>query len=93
MSSDVLIVLPFYRPHRFCNEIRAEGSNSSVLQGETDVTKQSTLLAQAWKALTEEERKVSNPTFRLIPITPRQILPYDGLDHSGLHHCFPELVD
>ncbi|TKA57205.1 hypothetical protein B0A53_01161 [Rhodotorula sp. CCFEE 5036] len=47
-------ITPYFR---FCNEIRAEGSNSSVLQGETDITKQSTLLAQAWKALTEDERK------------------------------------
>ncbi|GAA5979015.1 hypothetical protein JCM10908_002774 [Rhodotorula pacifica] len=47
-------ITPFFR---FCNEIRAEGSSSTVLQGETDVTKQSSLLAQAWKALSEEERK------------------------------------
>ena len=58
--------IPF--SHRFCNEIRAEGSNSSVLQGEADVTKQSTLLAQAWKALTEDERKVSNPRSALFPL-------------------------
>lgn len=60
-GSPFLIALRLDRPHRFCNEIRAEGSNSSVLQGETDITRQSSLLAQAWKALTEEERKVSRP--------------------------------
>ncbi|GAA5860432.1 hypothetical protein JCM3774_000417 [Rhodotorula dairenensis] len=47
-------ITPFFR---FCNEIRAEGPQSSVLQGETEITKQSSLLAQAWKALSEEERK------------------------------------
>lgn len=45
---------------RFCDEIREQGPDSAVLQGETAITKQSQLLARAWKELSEDERKVSN---------------------------------
>ncbi|TNY24000.1 NADP-dependent alcohol dehydrogenase [Rhodotorula diobovata] len=41
----------------FSQEVRARGVDSDVLQGETDILEQSKLMAQAWRALSDEEKK------------------------------------
>ncbi|GAA5896907.1 hypothetical protein JCM6882_007304 [Rhodosporidiobolus microsporus] len=47
---------------RFSTKIREE-NDYDVLKGETNVLKQSTLIAHAWRALSEDERKVYNDAY------------------------------
>ncbi|BGP13280.1 hypothetical protein JCM10213_004950 [Rhodosporidiobolus nylandii] len=47
---------------RFSNELRGQ-VDGEVLKGETDILKQSTLIAGAWRELTEEQKKVYNDAY------------------------------
>lgn len=42
----------------FATDVRARGIDSDVLQGETSILEQSKLIAQAWRALSDDEKKV-----------------------------------
>ncbi|GAA5902858.1 hypothetical protein JCM8208_006495 [Rhodotorula glutinis] len=42
---------------RFATDVRARGVDSDVLQGETSILEQSKLIAQAWRALSDDEKK------------------------------------
>ncbi|GAA5831296.1 hypothetical protein JCM11251_007825 [Rhodosporidiobolus azoricus] len=47
---------------RFSTKVREE-NDYDILKGETNVLKQSTLIAEAWRALSEDERKVYNDAY------------------------------
>jgi len=44
--------------HSFLTEQREKGPDSGVLKGETRIIEQSKLVAAAWRALSDEEKKV-----------------------------------
>ncbi|GAA5984390.1 hypothetical protein JCM11641_000121 [Rhodosporidiobolus odoratus] len=50
---------------RFSQEIRESGPDNDVLKGESNVLKQSTLIAAAWRELSEEQKKVYNDAYAL----------------------------
>jgi hypothetical protein len=46
------------RGNRYCSAVRAGEVSSGLLDGESNVLKQATRMADSWRSLPEEQRKV-----------------------------------